>query len=115
AVFTFKTPYSDKVFPYLGVGAGAAFISVKSSDSVNPSEPGINHFNSDPDASSTGFAMQFKLGVKGNVSKKLSLFTEYRYLSISSTSYAFGPTDYPGLHLPTASWDVGLGRQRYNF
>ncbi|NYT85612.1 outer membrane beta-barrel protein [Pusillimonas harenae] len=115
AVLTFKTPYSDKVFPYLGVGAGAAFISVKNSDSANPSEPGINHFNSDPDASSTAFAMQFKVGVKGQLSRHLYLFTEYRYLSISSTSYTFGPTDYPGLHLPTASWDVGLGRQRYSF
>src|SRR5690606_14376371 len=37
AVFTFKTPYSDRIFPYLGVGVGAAFTSVKGSDSANPS------------------------------------------------------------------------------
>ncbi|MCC2595220.1 outer membrane beta-barrel protein [Pusillimonas sp. MFBS29] len=115
AVFTFKTPYSHKIFPYLGIGAGAAFTSVKGSDSANPLEPGINHFNSDPDASDTAFAMQLKVGVKGQLSKNLYLFTEYRYLSISSTSYTFGATDYPGLHLPTASWHVGLGRQHYNF
>src|SRR5690606_7290349 len=110
-----KTPYSDRIFPYLGVGAGVAFTSVKGSDSANPSEPGINHFNSDPDASDTAFAMQFKVGVKGEISKNLYLFTEYRYLSISSTSYTFGSTDYPGVHLPTASWQVGMGRQHYNF
>src|SRR3546814_3155395 len=42
AVFTFETPYSSTVFPYLGVGAGVARISIKGSDSANPSEPGID-------------------------------------------------------------------------
>lgn len=115
AVFTIQTPYSNKIFPYVGVGAGAAFVSIKGSDSANPSEPGINHFNSDPDASSTAFAMQIKAGVKGEIYKNLYLFTEYRYVSINATSYDFGATDYPGVHLPTAPWRVNLGRQQYNF
>ena len=114
AVFTLQTPYSSKVFPYFGVGAGVARISIKGSDSANPSEPGINHFNSDPDASDSAFAVQLKAGIKGEVAKNLSLFAEYRYLSIYSTSYTFGSTDYPGLHLPTAPWHVNLGRQNYN-
>lgn len=114
AVFTFQTPYSDKIFPYIGAGAGVAFTSIKGSDSANPSEPGINHFNSDPDASGSAFAMQLKAGFKAEVHKNLYLFTEYRYLSIDSTSYTFGFTDYPGVHLPTDDWRVKLGRQKYN-
>lgn len=114
AVFTFDTPYSERIFPYLGAGAGVAFVSIKGSDSANPMEPGINHFNSDPDASDTAFAIQLKAGFKAEVTKNLSLFTEYRYLAIDSTRYTFGPTDYPGLHLPTASWRVDMGRQKYN-
>lgn len=114
AVFTVQTPYSNRIFPYVGVGAGVAFTSIKGSDSANPSEPGINHFNSDPDASDSSFAVQLKAGVKGEISKKLTLFAEYRYLSIDATSYTFGPTDYPGVHHPTRSWEVNLGRQQYN-
>lgn len=114
AVFTFDTPYSKKVFPYVGVGAGVAVVSIKGSSSDNPSEPGINHFNSDPDASDTALALQFKAGLKGEVAKNLFLFAEYRYLSIDSTRYTFGATDYPGLHLPTKEWDVRMGRKSFN-
>jgi len=114
AVFTFETPYSRRILPYVAAGAGAAFVSIKGSDSANPMEPGINHFNSDPDASATAFAMQFKAGFKAQVAKNLQLFTEYRYLTIDSTRYTFGATDYPGLHLPTAKWRVDMGRQKYN-
>lgn len=114
AVFTFETPYSNKVFPYVGAGAGVAMVSIKGATSDNPSEPGINHFNSDPDASDSAFAMQFKAGLKGEVAKNLFLFAEYRYLSIDPTRYTFGATDYPGLHLPTKSWDVRMGRKSFN-
>lgn len=114
AVATFETPYSKHVLPYVGVGAGMAFVSIKGSDSANPSEPGINHFNSDPDASDSAFAMQFKAGIKAEVTKNLSLFTEYRYLTVDSTSYRFGATVYPGVHLPTDTWRVNMGRQKFN-
>lgn len=114
AVFTFDTPWSDRLFPYLGLGAGAARISIRGADSFNPMEPGINHFNSDPDASDTAFAMQLRAGFKIQVSRQLQLFTEYRHLTIAPTRYTFGATDYPGLHLPTADWRVDLGRRKYN-
>lgn len=114
AIFTFETPYSDAILPYIGIGAGVAHVSIKGADSANPSEPGINHFNSDPDASDTAFAMQIKAGLKGKITKRLTLFAEYRRLSIHSTSYKFGATDYPGLHLPTHTWKVDMGRQNYN-
>lgn len=74
--FTIETPYSNKVFPYIGVGAGVAFVSIKGLDSANPSEPGINHFNSDPDASDSAFAMQLK--GKTPVSTVLSLTRKSR-------------------------------------
>ena len=112
AVFTFQTPYSSKVFPYFGMGAGMARVSIKGADSANPNEPGINHFDSNPDASDSAFAMQFKAGLKGEVTKNISLFAEYRYLSINSTRYTFGETLPP--HLPTDPWDVSLGRQAYS-
>jgi opacity protein-like surface antigen len=114
AVFTIQTPYSERVLPYVGVGIGVASLSIHGADSANPSEPGINHFNSDPDASDTAFALQLKVGVKSEIYKNLSLFAEYRHLSIYSTSYTFGATDYPGLHFPTTPWHVNLGHLQYN-
>ncbi len=112
AVLTVETPWSSRIFPYLGVGAGVARVSIQGANSTNPSEPGINHFDSWPDASATAFAMQFKAGLKGEVTKNLLLFAEYRHLSINPTQYTFGETLPP--HLPTDSWTVSLGRQSYN-
>ncbi len=114
AVFVIETPYTRRVAPYVGVGVGAAFLSINGSDSANPSEPGINHFNSDPDASDSTLALQLKMGAKSEIYQNLFVFLEYRYVSLESTAYTFGPTDYPGLHLPTASWRVDMGRMEYN-
>jgi len=92
AVFTFQTPWSSRIFPYLGVGAGVARLSIQGANPTNPSEPGINHFDSWPDASATAFAMQFKAGVKGEVARNLLLFAESRHLSLNPTQYTFGET-----------------------
>jgi opacity protein-like surface antigen len=110
--FTFQTPYSSKVFPYLGVGAGVARVSIQGSESLNPSEPGVNHFDSGPDASAYAVALQFKAGLKGEVARNLLLFAEYRYLAINSTGYTFGSTLPP--HFPTDTWKVSIGPQTYN-
>jgi hypothetical protein len=59
---------------------------------ITPGEPGINHFDSGPDASATAFAMQFKAGLKGEVARNLLLFAEYRHLTINPTQYTFGET-----------------------
>ncbi|KAF0096999.1 MAG: hypothetical protein FD144_5469 [Rhodospirillaceae bacterium] len=112
AVLTVQTPWSSRIFPYLGVGAGVARLSIQGANSTNTSEPGINHFDSGPDASATAFALQFKAGVKGEVARNLLRFAEYRHLSINPTQYTFGETLLP--HLPTDSWAVSLGRQSYN-
>ena len=112
AVLTVQTPWSSRIFPDLGVGAGVARRSIQGANSTNPREPGINHFDSWPDASATAFALQFKAGVKGEVARNLLLFAEYRHLSINPTQYTFGETLPP--HLPTDPWTVSLGRQSYN-
>lgn len=114
AVVTLETPYSRRFFPYAGIGVGAARLSISGSDSANPSEPGINHFNSGSSASDTAFAYQLRLGIKGQLSRQLSIFTEYRYLDIAGTRYEFGRTNYPGEHPPTDSWDVRLGGLNYD-
>lgn len=92
AVLTVQTPWSGRIFPDLGVGAGVARLSIQGANSTNPSEPGINHFASGPDASATAFAMQFKAGLKGEVARNLLLFAEYRYLTLNPTQYTFGET-----------------------
>lgn len=112
AVLTVQTPWSSRIFPDLGVGAGVARLSIHGANSTNPSEPGINYFDSGPDASATALAMQFKAGLKGEVARNLLLFAEYRHLTINPTQYTFGETLPP--HLPTDSWTVSLGRQSYN-
>jgi opacity protein-like surface antigen len=114
AVLSIKTPFSDIFIPYIGGGVGGAWLFVRGSNSTNPSEPGINHFNSNPDASSSALAMQAKAGIRGQINRNLAIFMEYRYLSIQSSSYTFGATSYPGVHLPTTNWNVNVGRQAYN-
>jgi opacity protein-like surface antigen len=114
AVFNLRTPYSDAIAPYAGIGAGYGAVFINGSNSTNPSEPGINHFNSEPDASSGGLALQAKIGIRAAVTSNWSVFTEYRHVYITSTDYTFGQTDYPGEHLPTTKWNVELGQQNYN-
>lgn len=87
AVLTVQTPWSGRTFPDLGVGAGVARLSIQGANSTNPSQPGINHFDSGPDASATAFAMQFKAGLKGEVARNLLLFAEYRHLTLNPTQY----------------------------
>lgn len=90
AVRTVQTPWSSRIFPYVGVGAGVARLSIKGANSTTPSEPGMNHFDSGPDASATAFAMQFKAAPKGEAARNLFLFAEYRHLSINPTQYTLG-------------------------
>ena len=53
AVLTVQTPWSGRIFPDLGVGARVARLSIQGANSTNPSEPGINHFDSWPDEFAT--------------------------------------------------------------
>lgn len=114
-VVNFNLPNICRVHPYLGAGFGAARISVRDADSpqVNPPEPNVNHFNSDPDATDTAFAAQAKAGINFDLTNHLKMFVEYRYLYIASTDYTFGSTVYP-THAATTNWNVHVGQQGYN-
>ena len=114
AVFDLHTPHSDTIVPYAGVGAGYAVVVVNGSNSTNPSEPGINHFNSGPDASASALALQARIGLRAKVGGNWSVFTEYRHVHVAPTDFTFGKTDYPDEHLPTTKWNVDLGAQSYN-
>jgi opacity protein-like surface antigen len=109
AVFSLQTP-CPRLKPYLGAGLGTAIITVSGADSLQvvPPEPGINHFNSHPDGSCWAFAAQTKLGVRFHLTDNLYVFTEYRFLYVSSTNFTFGSTVYP-THVPTTPWTVHFG------
>lgn len=101
---------SGVVSPYAGAGIGAACVTISGADSLQivPPEPGVNHYNSDPDASCWGFAAQTKVGVRIHLTERVYLFTEYRFLYVSTTNYTFGSTVSPG-HVSTTPWSVHFG------
>jgi opacity protein-like surface antigen len=115
ALLKFNHANLNTVHPYIGIGIGSALTSVSGASSVqrSPSEPNINHYNSDPSYSSTAFATQPKIGFDYNLSQNSSLFAEYRFLYLSSTNYTFGSTVYP-THVATSNWAVKIGSQYYN-
>jgi opacity protein-like surface antigen len=112
----FNVNHGDcKVHPYLGLGLGAAIVSINGATSTQtaPTEPGINHYNSSPDASDWAFAAQSKLGLRYALSDSTSVFVEYRFLYIAPTDYTFGSTQY-STHVATTDWNVDIGSMYYN-
>ena len=101
--------------PYIGGGIGAARVSASGANSLqtSPPEPGINHFNSDPDSSVWTFAAQAKAGVRVALGPHAYVFGEYRYLYVGSTDQIFGPTVDPS-HVPTTAWTVRFGDTSYH-
>ena len=121
-VFNFKTPWSSKILPYVGAGIGGAITSLSGANSTqtdNPQmptgyEPDINHFNSNTNASSSAFATQAKVGIRAELFDKFSVFSEYRYLHVTNSSYTFGSTEYGVDHAKTSNWAVGIGSMNYH-
>lgn len=109
AVFSLRTPL-PRVHPYAGVGVGTAYMSVHGADSTQIlfPESGVNHFNSGPDASRWTFAMQAKTGLRFDVTQRIWLFSEFRFLNTQFTDYTFGSTVYPA-HIATTDWNVHIG------
>ncbi|HEX2548848.1 MAG TPA: outer membrane beta-barrel protein [Gammaproteobacteria bacterium] len=101
--------------PYVGVGLGAAILSISGAESpqVNPPEPNINHFNSDQNSSDWAFAAQAKLGFRFDLSEHWDIFAEYRFLYLGNTEFTFGSTSYP-THVPTTSWKVDFDNMYMN-
>ncbi|MCS6850418.1 MAG: porin family protein [Gemmataceae bacterium] len=107
-LLTLHTPY--RIHPYVGVGVGAALVSNHGVTSLqlSPPEPGINHFNSDPNASDWAIAATCRAGLRFDLGDSWYLFTEYKFLAIGATDYTFGSTVYP-IHPPTSAWSVHYG------
>lgn len=101
--------------PYIGGGIGAANVSITNADSsqFRPSEPGVNHYNSDKNASNWAFAAQAKAGLQFGLNEHVSVFAEYRYLYLASTTYTFGATQF-GNHVPTSQWTVRMNGMSNN-
>jgi|TARA_R110002126_G_scaffold239409_1_gene382679 hypothetical protein len=115
-VLQLNTPFSEKVHPYLGLGAGAAVVSITNATSIQtaPEEP-FNHFNSDTNDTGLSFAAQPKIGISVNLKNSMHLFAEYRFLYISASDYTFGSTVYPGQHVATSNWNIKVHSKFYNF
>jgi len=108
-VVGFHTPYQGFT-PYIGGGIGAANVSIKGATSTqtDPAEPGINHFNANPDASAWTFAAQVKAGARMPLGDSGAyLFGEYRYLYVGAVNQVFGSTVYPG-HAATSPWTASF-------
>lgn len=105
----------EKFHPYVGVGVGTAInpISGAVSTQLDPSEPGVNHYNSDTSDTALLLAAQPKVGVSFDVNQNMNVFAEYRFLYLSSSDYTFGSTVYP-THVATSNWNVKMGSQYYN-
>lgn len=109
-VVGFRTPYQG-ITPYIGGGIGAANVSIKGATSTqtDPAEPGINHFNSNPDSSAWTFAAQAKAGARVAIGDSGAyLFGEYRYLYVGAVNQIFGSTSYP-THVSTSPWTASFG------
>jgi hypothetical protein len=95
------------ISPYIGIGVGASVMSIHHANSaqISPPEPGINHFNSNPNDTDWTFAVQGKAGVRFPFFKYLRFFAEYRFLYQTSSDFTFGSVKYP-THVPSLKWRV---------
>jgi opacity protein-like surface antigen len=113
-VFNIRTPW-ERVSPYVGFGIGTTYQSISGADSLQtaPPEAGVNHFNSIPHATDWGFTTQLKAGVRFDLTDRVWIFSEYRLLTVDSTQFTFGSTQY-ATHPPTTPWNVNFGRTNQN-
>jgi opacity protein-like surface antigen len=103
------------IHAFLGLGIGAAIVNISDATSFAtvPPEPNLNHFNTNDSDTATTFAGLVKVGLSYDLTSKINLFAEYRWLYIASTDFTFGSTIYPS-HATTSNWNVQLGAQQYN-
>jgi opacity protein-like surface antigen len=115
-VLTYDT--GSKLKPYVGGGLGLAVVNMRNADSqqtgpggietANGTSEPVNHFNSRTHDNDVALAFQAKAGVRVQLSKRVSLFAEYRFIHLASTSHTFGSTVYAS-HAPTDNWVVKNG------
>lgn len=108
-------PAMSRWHPYLGVGIGAAVLSIHGATSFQESPPelGVNHFDGNPNDTTSTFAAQGKLGLQFDLSQCWNLFVEYRGLYLTNSQFTFGGT-VAASHVPTSSWQVKVDSQYYN-
>lgn len=101
--------------PYVGAGVGGAFTRISGADATQlaPPEAGVNHFNSNASDSEGAVAGQVKVGLNVMLNNYFTMFVEYQWLYMASTSYVFGSTVY-ATHPVTSPWQVSMGAQQYN-
>lgn len=112
----FKHDGQPTLHPYIGLGFGAAILSISNATSIqtSPEEPGINHYNTGTHASNATFAAQPKIGLAYDLNETTKVFAEYRLLCLASSQYVFGSTGYL-THVATSPWNVSLSSHLYNF
>lgn len=117
-VFDFSHKNWSKYHGYVGVGWGAAVVSISNAKAtqISPAEPGINHFSGDSKDSGLAFAVQPKIGLLFDCNSRISLFAEYRFIYLSGSDYQFGSTVATGdlHHVVTTDWTVKIGSQLLN-
>ncbi len=115
AVLNANDSFFGKFRPYVGVGIGSAVVSISGATSIqlSPAEPGLNHYNSNPNDKAIAFAAQPKIGLHYDLNPHVSIFAEYRFLYLSPTNYTFGST-VATTHAATSPWQANLKSQNYN-
>lgn len=105
--------------PYIGIGIGSDMVNIANgySEQTEPEEPGINHFNSDPNDFEWSFTTQVKGGIfhtfTTNYMVHVRVFLEYRFLYQSPAVFTFGNTLYPG-QPETSNWKIHLSDRYTN-
>ncbi len=113
-VFDFSHQNCPKLHGYLGLGWGAAVVSISKAKAIQTTPPeSVNHFSGDPSDSCIAFVAQPKIGMLFDCNSTISLFAEYRFLYISDTDYQFGSTVATG-HVATTNWLLKMGSQLMN-
>ena len=114
-VFKFKHNTLESLQPYVGLGLGGSYMKVRNgqSEQISAPKPGINYFNSSPNAYAGAFAVQPKVGFFHALDKHWSISAEYRFLYIAESNMTFGSTVYSN-HVATSNWNLFLGSQYIN-
>jgi opacity protein-like surface antigen len=108
--------------PYVGAGAGLAFVNMGDAVSLQTGPGGIetgrelpggplvkvNHLNSRNSSNDLTFAAQAKAGLRYDLTGHFSLVAEYRLVHLASTAYTYGSTVYY-THASTNNWVVKNG------
>jgi hypothetical protein len=100
---------------YFGGGLGASFVSISRAhfNQINLGERDMSHFDSKGNANEWAFAGQGKGGFSFDMTARLRVFAEYRFLYIAPTDYTFRSKKLPH-HSPPIKRNIRFDRLIYN-